>query len=69
MKKLIESTVFSKNPIGRVEGWILDVYPKHGNMVIWLKTRNDQTARLVDPWQQCFYVAGEYGDLRVSEPN
>lgn len=32
-------------------------------MVIWLETRDGRAIRLVDPWQQCFYVAGEYRDL------
>ena len=32
-------------------------------MVVWLKTREDQTLRLVDSWQQRLYVAGEYRDL------
>lgn len=32
-------------------------------MIIWLKTRNDETVRLVDPWQHCFYVAGEQSPL------
>ncbi len=63
MTRLNESIAFSKSPIGRIEGWILDIYPKNGNMVIWIKTLEDQTLRLVDSWQQCLYVAGEYRDL------
>ena len=63
MTRLNESIVFSKNPTGRIEGWILDIYPNDGGMIVWLKTRNDQVIRLVDSWQQYFYVAGEYKDL------
>jgi len=61
--RLNESIVYSKNPVGRVEGWILDIYPKIDSIVVWLKMRNGQAIRLVDSWQQCFYVAGEYRDL------
>ena len=32
-------------------------------MVVWLKTRDGQAVRLVDDWQQCFYVAGARDDL------
>lgn len=61
--KLNESLVYSKNPIGQVDGWILDLYQKDPFMIVWLKTRNGRTVRLVDVWQPVFYVAGEYGDL------
>ena len=32
-------------------------------MIVWLKTRDGQAIRLVDFWQQCFYIGGKYGDL------
>jgi DNA polymerase elongation subunit (family B) len=32
-------------------------------MVVWVKTADGRAVRLVDAWQQCFYVAGEYSDL------
>ena len=57
------STVSSKNPTGPVEGWILDLYQKDDCMVVWLKTPAGQAIRLVDVWQQCFYVSGDYRDL------
>lgn len=46
-----------------VEGWILDVYPWHGQTVTWMKTRTGEAKRLVDNWQPTFYVAGEMRDL------
>nr|MDO8133979.1 hypothetical protein [Candidatus Njordarchaeum guaymaensis] len=55
-------TIFSKNP-NRIEGWILDLYPKDNRMVVWLKTCDDQAVRLVDDWRHSFYVAGEYRNL------
>jgi len=60
---LTGSNTSSKNPASRIEGWILDLYPKNGCMVVWLKTREGRAVRLVDVWQQCFYVAGDYSDL------
>jgi len=60
---LAGATIFPGNPAGRVEGWILDLYPKDGCMIVWLKTRDGQAIRLVDFWQQCFYIGGKYGDL------
>jgi len=60
---LTGSNASSKNPTSRIEGWILDLYPKDDCIVVWLKTRDGRAVRLVDAWQQCFYVAGEYGDL------
>jgi len=60
---LTGSNASSKNQTSRIEGWILDLYPKNDCMVVWLKTREGRAVRLVDVWQQCFYVAGEYGDL------
>jgi DNA polymerase-2 len=32
-------------------------------MIIWLKTRSGRTVRLIDDWQQHFYVAGDHNDL------
>lgn len=58
-----ESVNFSKNPISQTEGWILDVYQKKDGMVVWLKTRNCQTVRLIDNWQQYLFVAGDQSDL------
>ncbi len=60
---MTKQTLFLKSSIGHFEGWILDLYPKDQHMIVWLKTRNGKTIRLVDSWQQFFYVAGEYRDL------
>jgi len=60
---LTKQTLFLKNSISHAEGWILDLYPKDQYMIVWLKTQNGRAIRLVDSWQQYFYVAGEYNDL------
>jgi DNA polymerase I len=60
---LTRSIVSSKNLTSRLEGWILDLYPKDGCIVIWLKTKDNIAIRLVDTWQQCFYVAGDFRDI------
>jgi len=49
--------------IRHIEGWILDLYPKDGRMVVWLKTPDGQSIRLADSWQQFLFVAGDYSGL------
>ena len=44
-------------------GWILDLYPKPGEMVVWLKKSDGSCVRLVDSWKPHIHVAGEQGDL------
>jgi DNA polymerase, archaea type len=44
-------------------GWILDLYPKHGQMIVWLKTPDGRCVRVVDDWKPRIHVAGEFGDL------
>ena len=45
------------------EGWILDLYPKSGEMVIWLKTPDNTCVRLADRWTPGIHVGGDFGDL------
>lgn len=49
--------------MNRVEGWILDLYPKDGCMIVWLKTRDGRLVRLIDAWRQYVYASGEENDL------
>jgi DNA polymerase elongation subunit (family B) len=44
-------------------GWILDIYPKAGQMVVWLKTQDGSSVRLADRWAGRIHVGGESGDL------
>lgn len=44
-------------------GWILDLYPKPGQMIVWLKKEDGSCVRLVDRWKPRIHVAGEIGDL------
>ncbi len=44
-------------------GWILDLYPKNGQIVVWLKKEDGTCERLVDQWKPVIHVAGEYGGL------
>jgi DNA polymerase elongation subunit (family B) len=54
----------------RTVGWIIDLYPRPGQMIVWLKQRDGTCARLVDRWKPRIYVGGEFGDLLnlVCEP-
>jgi len=45
------------------EGWILDLYHKAGQMVIWLKKTDGSCVRLTDPWKPKIHVGGSYRDL------
>ncbi len=44
-------------------GWILDLYQKDGQMVVWLKKPDGKCVRLVDEWKPRIHVAGEYREL------
>ena len=44
-------------------GWILDLYHKAGQMVIWLKKTDGSCVRLTDPWKPKIHVGGSYRDL------
>ena len=41
------------------EGWLLDVYPLHDRMVLWIRTREGELLRLEDPFPFPIYAAGK----------
>ena len=45
------------------QGWILDLYPRVGQMIVWLKRQDGTCVRLVDRWRPRIYVGGDFGDL------
>lgn len=47
----------------KVAGWIIDLYPKAANMIVWLKTTYGGCVRLVDGWKPRIHVGGGYADL------
>lgn len=51
------------------EGWLLDIYPgKPGEIVVWLKKRDNSAIRLVDHWRPSIYVASnDLSDLKYLE--
>jgi len=44
-------------------GWILDLYHKAGQTVIWLKKTDGSCVRLTDPWKPKIHIGGSYRDL------
>jgi DNA polymerase I len=44
-------------------GWILDLYQKSGQMIVWLKKQDGRCVRLVDRWTPKIHVGGDFGDL------
>jgi DNA polymerase, archaea type len=44
-------------------GWILDLYHKPGEMVVWLKQVDGTCVRLSDKWKPKMHVGGDYRDL------
>ena len=44
-------------------GWILDLYHRNGQMVVWLKKLDGSPVRLVDEWRPKIHVGGEFRDL------
>ncbi|MGA8905549.1 MAG: hypothetical protein WB661_11150, partial [Candidatus Bathyarchaeia archaeon] len=50
------------------QGWILDLYPKASQMVVWLKQRDGSCVRLVDGWKPRIHICGERGDLLNLQP-
>jgi len=44
-------------------GWILDLYHKAGQMVIWLKKTDGSCVRLTDPWKPKIHIGGSFRDL------
>jgi len=45
------------------EGWLFDLYPKPGRMILWIKMRNGECIRLVDEWTPRIRIAGKFTDL------
>jgi len=50
------------------QGWILDLYPKAGQMVVWLKQPDGSCVRLVDRWKPRIHIGGELDDLLNLQP-
>jgi DNA polymerase elongation subunit (family B) len=44
-------------------GWILDLYHRSGQMVLWLKKTDGSCVRLTDPWKPKIRIGGSYRDL------
>ena len=44
-------------------GWILDLYHKPGQMVVWLKKPDGKCVRLTDRWKPRIHVGGNYREL------
>jgi len=45
------------------QGWILDLYPKPGQMIIWLKQSDGSCVRLADAWKPRIHVGGTFDNL------
>jgi DNA polymerase elongation subunit (family B) len=52
------------SPALPLTGWIFDVYPTSGGMVVWIVDTEGKNYRLVDPFQPSFYVGGPVKALR-----
>jgi len=50
----------------RLTGWLLDAYPVHDGMAIWILDDEGIRCRLVDPYRPSFYLAGSSADLAVA---
>ena len=37
-------------------GWILDVYVEDDQAVLWIKTEDGNTLKLIDGYEPCFYI-------------
>ena len=44
-------------------GWILDLYHKPGQIVVWLKKPDGKCVRLTDRWKPRIHVGGNYREL------
>jgi DNA polymerase elongation subunit (family B) len=45
------------------QGWIIDLYPKDCDMIVWLKSLDGRCIKVVDRWQPVIYVSGELNAL------
>ena len=52
------------SPALPLTGWIFDVYPTSGGMVVWIVDAGGKSHRLVDSFQPSFYAAGPAKALR-----
>lgn len=50
----------------RLAGWLLDAYPVHDGMAIWILDDEGIRWRVVDPYRPSFYLAGASADLAVA---
>jgi DNA polymerase I len=44
-------------------GWILDLYPKDDQIIVWLKSRDGSCHRLADRWRPSIHVSADLDDL------
>jgi len=47
----------------KTEGWLFDLYPKPGRVILWIKRRDGECVRLVDEWTPRIRIAGKFADL------
>jgi DNA polymerase-2 len=52
------------SPTLPLAGWIFDLYPTSGGMVVWIVDAEGKNHRLADPFQPSFYAAGPVQTLR-----
>jgi DNA polymerase-2 len=43
----------------QAEGWLLDVYPLHDRMILWVRTEEGKLLRLEDPFRFPIYASGK----------
>lgn len=53
-------------PPHHLTGWLLDVYPVHDGMAIWLLDEEGSQRRLVDPYEPAFYLSGRRTDIALA---
>jgi len=51
----------------RLEGWLLDLYPSEGGMVVWLKTSDGKTVKFIDDYHPTLYVHASPEELKELE--
>src|SRR3989442_4809494 len=49
-----------------VEGWIFDVYPSHGGMIVWIIDEHDRPHRLRYRYAPTLYAAGSRSALEAA---
>lgn len=48
----------------KTQGWLFDLYPARGGMVLWWITEAGERVRLEDPFAPAFYAEGKVQDLQ-----